>query len=96
MKHATIKQVRALDNSRAKSKKTNRKTVAQQRPTGLPARRLLTPKEAATILGVSEATLAVWRCNKRYDLPFVRIGRLIKYHSDSIESAMRRGVSATT
>jgi len=42
---------------------------------------LLTPTEAAQILGVREQTLAVWRTTGRYSLPFVRCGRNIRYRS---------------
>jgi hypothetical protein len=54
--------------------------------------RLLTPKETARLLGVSVQTLAVWRCKNRYGLPYVRLGRLIKYRSDVIAAAQLHGV----
>ena len=41
--------------------------------------RLLTEVEAAAALGLSPATLAVWRCTRRYDLPYVKCGRLVRY-----------------
>jgi len=37
------------------------------------------PGKAADFLGVSKETLAVWRCTKRYPLPYVKVGRLVKY-----------------
>lgn len=40
---------------------------------------LLTRQQAAEFLGVKEHTLAVWACSKRYNLPYVKIGRLVKY-----------------
>lgn len=40
---------------------------------------LLTRKEAAEFLGVTEHTLAVWASTKRYDLPYIKVGRLVKY-----------------
>ncbi|MBZ0189782.1 MAG: helix-turn-helix domain-containing protein [Candidatus Obscuribacterales bacterium] len=40
---------------------------------------LLSRREAAAYLGVAEQTLAVWTCTKRYDLPYVKIGKLVKY-----------------
>ncbi len=46
---------------------------------------LLTRKEAATYLGVSEQTLAVWHCTKRYNLPVVKVGRLAKYRRIDLE-----------
>jgi excisionase family DNA binding protein len=46
---------------------------------------LLTRKLAAEFLGVQENTLAVWATNKRYDLPFYKIGRLVKYKVSDLE-----------
>jgi excisionase family DNA binding protein len=46
----------------------------------------LTSTEVANILGVTEGTLAVWRCTKRYQLPFVKIGRKIFYRSEDVQS----------
>ena len=43
------------------------------------ADRLLTPDEAAEFLGVTESTLATWRSTRRYNLPWVRVGRRIRY-----------------
>jgi hypothetical protein len=40
---------------------------------------LLEPKETAAILGKSEQTLAWWRCSKRYDLPFFKVGGRVLY-----------------
>lgn len=47
---------------------------------------LLSPAEAAAILGVKAETLSVWRCTKRYPLPFVRVGRSIKYRREDLEA----------
>ena len=46
---------------------------------------LLSPKKAATVLGVSKETLAVWRCTQRYDLPYVKVGRLVRYQLPDIQ-----------
>ena len=40
---------------------------------------LLNTTEAAAFLGLAPATLVIWRCTKRYDLPWVKIGRSVKY-----------------
>ena len=48
--------------------------------------KLLTPAEAAEILGVKVDTLTVWRSTKRYPLPFVRVGRRIKYKAEDVLS----------
>jgi excisionase family DNA binding protein len=41
--------------------------------------KLLNRQEAADYLGVTKGTLEVWASTGRYNLPFVKIGRLAKY-----------------
>jgi len=43
------------------------------------ATQMLDRKAAAEFLGIKEQTLAVWACTKRYDLPFIKIGRRVMY-----------------
>ena len=52
----------------------------------LPKPKLLTPQDVATQLGVSIATLATWRCTKRYALTYVKIGRLVRYRLSDVEA----------
>ena len=54
---------------------------------------LLTPAQAAEILGVTIGTLAVWRCTARYPLTFVKIGRRVKYRLADINNFIENGVS---
>jgi excisionase family DNA binding protein len=56
---------------------------------------LLTRKEAAAYLGVKEHSLAVWACTKRYPLPFVRIGRLVKYRKSDLDAFIVRNTVAS-
>jgi hypothetical protein len=42
--------------------------------------KLLDPIAAAALLGLSRTTLAGWRCTKRYSLPYVKFGRVVRYH----------------
>lgn len=46
----------------------------------------LTAVQVAETLGVTTGTLAVWRCTKRYQLPFVKIGRKIFYRSEDVSA----------
>jgi predicted DNA-binding transcriptional regulator AlpA len=48
--------------------------------------KMLNTEEAAAILGVSVQTLNTWRCTKRYPLPYVKIGRLVKYRLSSLQA----------
>jgi hypothetical protein len=45
-----------------------------------------TAREAAKILGVSEDTLAVWRCAKRYPLAYVKMGRKVFYRAEDLKT----------
>ena len=47
---------------------------------------LLNRKQAAEYLGITPRTLAVWACTKRYDLPYVKMGRLVKYRRSALDS----------
>ncbi|MFH1919443.1 MAG: helix-turn-helix domain-containing protein [Planctomycetota bacterium] len=49
------------------------------------ASQLLTPAETAEHLGIQEQTLAVWRTTGRHGLPFVRVGRSIRYRLADVE-----------
>lgn len=46
---------------------------------------LLTPSEAAAYIGVTENTLSVWRCVGRYNIPFIKVGRLVKYRKSALD-----------
>jgi hypothetical protein len=48
------------------------------------ANALLTEDEAAALLKVQPATLATWRVRGRPNLPFVRIGRCVRYRQQDI------------
>ena len=47
---------------------------------------LMTPKEVADYLGVELETLNNWRCTKRYNLPYTKIGRLVRYRANDVEA----------
>lgn len=47
---------------------------------------LLSPMEASLLLGVSVDTLSVWRCTGRYNLPFVKVGRLVRYRKSDLDT----------
>jgi excisionase family DNA binding protein len=47
---------------------------------------LLTPREAAAYIGVAENTLSIWRCVGRYNLQFLKVGRLVKYRQSVLDA----------
>lgn len=53
-------------------------------------------KQAAQVLGAKVSTLAVWRSTGRYNLPFLKVGRLVRYRvSDLAEFMSRRTANHT-
>ncbi|WP_024301970.1 helix-turn-helix domain-containing protein [Pseudogulbenkiania sp. MAI-1] len=45
----------------------------------------LSNKEAAIYLGIAEQTLHVWRCTKRYVIPYLKIGSKIYYRKRDLD-----------
>lgn len=59
---------------------------------------LLDEAAAAAYLSIAPATLRVWRCTGRYALPFVKVGRLVRYRESDLSrflAARTHGVAAT-
>ena len=50
---------------------------------------LLTGDEAAKILDVTPGTLQVWRSTGRYKLPFVKVGRNVRYAKSNLINWLR-------
>lgn len=49
-------------------------------------RELLDEKQAAQYLTVTPGTLAVWRSVGRYRLPFVKVGRMVRYRRSDLDA----------
>lgn len=47
---------------------------------------LLSTPEAAAVLGCTPDTLVTWRCTKAVNIPFVRIGRLVRYRRVDLDA----------
>lgn len=59
---------------------------------------LVNEREAAEILDVSPGTLSVWRSVGRYGLPFVKVGRKVRYSRTALNAWLEsrtRGTGAT-
>jgi excisionase family DNA binding protein len=51
---------------------------------------LLNEEDAARVLGVRRPTLATWRSTHRYDLPYVKAGRLVRYRAEDLAAFIQR------
>jgi excisionase family DNA binding protein len=47
---------------------------------------LVNSDEAAAYIGVKPGTLEVWRCTKRQVIPYVKVGRLVKYRRSDLDA----------
>lgn len=50
---------------------------------------LVTPKTLASELGISEQTLSNWRATRRYELPFIKCGRLVRYRRSDVDQFLQ-------
>ena len=50
---------------------------------------LRTENEAAQILGLKPSTLQVWRSTNRYPLPYIKVGRLVRYRQSDLDAFLR-------
>jgi len=48
--------------------------------------KLLDDKQAAEYLTVTPGTLSVWRSTGRYALPFVKVGRMVRYRLSDLDT----------
>lgn len=46
---------------------------------------LMSPTRTASLLGINEQTLSIWRSTGRYGLPFIKMGRLVMYRKSDVE-----------
>lgn len=51
---------------------------------------LFSSNESEAYLGLSPGTLSVWRCNKRYDIPYIKIGRLVRYRKSALDAWLNK------
>jgi excisionase family DNA binding protein len=51
-----------------------------------PADPLLTDQQAAKLLGIKPSTLQIWRTQRRYSLPYVKVGRCVRYRRSAVEA----------
>lgn len=63
-----------------------KKELQLQREQTLTPLNLLTPFDVAMLLGVTEGTLEVWRCTKRYPLNYIKIGGRVRYRLEDVDA----------
>ena len=56
----------------------------------------LDDKQAAEALGIKAGTLSVWRSTGRYNLPYIKVGRLVRYRVSDLAEFMARRTACHT
>ncbi len=60
-----------------------------------PSRDLLDEKETGLFLDTAPGTLSVWRSTGRYNLPFVKIGRNVRYRRSDLVAWLEKRTRET-
>ena len=55
-----------------------------------PSKELLDEKQAAAVLDLSPGTLSVWRSTGRYQLPFLKVGRNVRYRRADLDAWLQQ------
>jgi hypothetical protein len=50
---------------------------------------LLDSEQAAKFLGTTANTLGVWRCNRAVRLPFIKLGKAVRYRLSDLEAYLK-------
>jgi hypothetical protein len=51
---------------------------------------LLAPRDAAALLGTTPSTLSAWRVQGRRELPWVKVGKLVRYSQTDVAAFIER------
>ena len=51
-------------------------------------------EDAAHYLGISPSTLATWRSTREVDVPYVRLGRCIRYRRADLDAFLAANIAA--
>jgi predicted DNA-binding transcriptional regulator AlpA len=54
-----------------------------------PQSELLNNEQAASYLSVAPNSFAVWRATKRYPLPYIKVGRLVRYRRADLDAFLQ-------
>ena len=65
-------------------------TTKPQHIPAAPSLELLDDKAAAAYLDVSPGTLCIWRSTGRYNLPFLKIGRKVRYRRSDLDAWLNK------
>lgn len=62
----------------------------------LPSSALLDDPQLTEVLDLGPGTLSVWRCTGRVDLPYLKIGRSVRYRVGDVKEFLEKCKHAST
>ncbi len=69
---------------------------AFKRDVNIEENQLLTSGQVSKMLNVHMETLRIWRLIQKDKLPYIRIGRLIRYKKSDVETLIKNGLVASS
>jgi predicted DNA-binding transcriptional regulator AlpA len=51
---------------------------------------LLTERETAQVINLSRQTLANWRCTRQQALPYIKVGRAVRYALSDVQNFLNQ------
>ena len=74
----------AIADAKEELKKSRHRPLEELLP--LPDGAMVDPDECAALLYTTKTQLAIWRCTRRYDLTWTRIGTQVRYRMGDIRA----------
>lgn len=90
---------RELEDNEERQKEAIKKEIKAELKKEIPLltdNDLLTEQQAAEILGVNKGSLSVFRSTGRHQIPFVKVGRNVRYRRSDLEAWMEKRVVTHT
>lgn len=47
---------------------------------------MLNREDAAKYLGISSSTLANWACTRKFNIPYIRLGKAVRYRKSDLDA----------
>jgi len=55
----------------------------------------LTTEQAAAYLGIAEQTLTNWRNNRRQQIPYLKLGKIVRYRREDLDAWLQSRLVVT-
>lgn len=88
--HLFVPTLPPLPKWQAERANANHSTVQASNPVMLPDDPLLTTEQAGFYLSLSPSTLTVWRCHYPDRIPYLKLGKAVRYRRSALDRYLER------